>query len=253
MTTRQQQGKEARAVQDGEEAAEDSLVMGPPIGAAPTIPDYMEDVYTWAYISERNQRWLDHQMVVESILWGNARRLTDAVLDELSPGDKVLQPASVYGTFCVDLATKVGPEGRLDVIDIVPSQVEISRAKLEDYPHATARVADARKPGVKGYDAVACYFLIHEVPDDYKRDIVDALLGSVKPGGKVVFIDYHRPYFFHPLRPLMSMVLDTLEPFAKAVWENELSDYAANADVFSWTKETFFGGLYQKVVATHKG
>lgn len=226
-----------------------SGIVGPPIGAVPTIPQYLNDVYFWAYINERNQRILDHQFVVSTILWGNARRLTESVLEELRPGDKVLQPASVYGTFCADIARHVGREGRLDVIDIVPSQVEISRRKLEDYPHATARVADARKPGVKGYDAVACYFLLHEVPDDYKHDITNALLDSVKPGGKAVFVDYHRPNLFHPLRPMMSLILDQFEPYAKALWSHEIADYATRRDDYDWSKETSFGGLYQKVVA----
>lgn len=227
-------------------------VVGPPIGAVPTIPDYLRDIYWWAYISERGQRILDRQLVVSAILWGNAARLTRTVMAELEPGQRVLQPASVYGTFCADLAEFVGPEGRLDVIDIVPSQVAISRRKLEPYPHATARVGDAAKPGAKGYDAVCCYFLLHEVPEDYKRRIVDALLGCVRPGGKVVFVDYHRPSALHPLHLPMSLMLDRLEPFAKSLWTREIASFARDADAFEWTKSTYFGGLYQKVVARHR-
>ncbi len=251
------QDNDAQAASDGDYPAKAKPradeVVGPAIAAVPTIPDYLHDTYFWAYLSERGQRILDRQFIVTSILWGNATRLTQAVTSELEPGQKVLQPAGVYGTFCQDLARRVGPEGRLDVIDIVPSQVAISQRKLETFDHANARVADAAKPGAKGYDAVACYFLLHEVPESYKRDIVSALLDCVRAGGKVVFVDYHRPGLFHPLRPLMSLVLDTLEPYAKSLWTNEIESFAPAGNDFEWSKEVLFGGLYQKVVARHKG
>ena len=97
---------------------------------------------------------------------------------------------------------------------------------------------------------MCCYFLLHEVPEDYKYKVVDLLLEKVRPGGKVVFVDYHKPRWWHPLKLITSIVFDTLEPFAKSLWRNEISDFASKADQFSWRKETIFGGLFQKVVAT---
>jgi len=74
---------------------------------------------------------------------------------------------------------------------------------------------------------VVSYFLLHEVPDDWKRAVVDGLLERVKPGGKAVFMDYHEPGLWHPLKPLMSVVFDRLEPFAKGLWGREIADLAA--------------------------
>jgi hypothetical protein len=71
----------------------------------------------------------------------------------------------------------------------------------------------------------------------------------VKPGGRVVFIDYHMPHPWHPLKWLLSFVLDTLEPFAKALWNHEIAEFASGSEGYSWRKKTYFGGLYQKVVA----
>ncbi len=82
--------------------------------------------------------------------------------------------------------------------------------------------------------------------------VVDALLQAVPPGGKVVFVDYHGPHWAHPLKWIMSFVNDTLEPFAKALWVNEIASYASRAEAFSWSKQTYFWGLYQKVVAVRK-
>jgi hypothetical protein len=68
-----------------------------------------------------------------------------------------------------------------------------------------------------------------------------------------VFIDYHRPGRLHPLRPIMMTVFALLEPFARALWTREIAAYASTPDGFRWRKQTFFGGLYQKVVAERIG
>ncbi|MGW8319488.1 MAG: pyridoxal-phosphate dependent enzyme, partial [Candidatus Promineifilaceae bacterium] len=43
---------------------------------------------------------------------------------EIRPGDSVLQPASVYGSFAPNLARHIGPTGRLDVVDVAAVQVQ---------------------------------------------------------------------------------------------------------------------------------
>ena len=108
---------------------------------------------------------------------------------------------------------------------------------------------DAANHAPASYDAVSCFFLLHEMPDDHKHRVVDALLAAVRPGGKVVFVDYHGPHGAHPLRPVMSLVFNLLEPYAKALWRREIRDFATHATDFHWTKETYFGGLYQMTVA----
>ena len=213
------------------------------------IPAYLQETYTWAYLDPRNVQLLDRDLVVLAILWGNDGCLGRAVMNELRPGEDVLQVSHVYGSIIPNLARLVGSRGRLEVIDIAPIQVARCREKLAPYPWARVRRADACDPGGGPYDAVICYFLLHEIPDDYKGAVVDALLGVVRPGGRVVFVDYHQPSPWHPLGWVMSRVFDALEPFAKSLWRNEIADFACAAEEFTWRKETYFGGLYQKVVA----
>jgi len=216
---------------------------------APDLPAYLEDIYAWAYLNPRNLALLDRPWVVSAILWGNYQRLLRATLAELRRGQRVLQPACVYGDFSSRVAGFLGPHGRLDITDVAPLQIANCRRKIKPYPHATARVCDAADLGGGEYDAVSCFFLLHELPDAYKRRVVDALLASVRPGGKVIFVDYHRPHGAHPLKPAMRLVFATLEPFAKALWHGEIRDYASHPDRFSWSKQTIFGGLYQRTVA----
>ncbi|CAK0755369.1 Methyltransferase [Gammaproteobacteria bacterium] len=218
----------------------------------PGIPDYLQRTYHWAYLSEVGRALLDRPVVVSAILWGNAKRLMEAAAAEFTPGQKILQSACVYGDFSPLLARRVGPNGQLTVIDVAPIQTENCQRKLHPYPHAKVRIADATTPLTEDLDGVCCFFLLHEVPEDYKARIVDNLLGAVAPGNKVVFVDYHRPHALHPLRGIMALVFHWLEPFARILWTREIKSYASRAEEFDWEKRTYFGGLYQKVVAVRR-
>ncbi len=215
----------------------------------PEIPDYLRDTYHWAYLSRAGRAVFDRRTMVCAILWGNARRLMADAAAEFERGARVLQTACVYGDFSARLAEQVGPDGRLEVIDVAPMQVANCRRKLAAYPQVKLRVADTATHEGKGYDGVCCFFLLHEVPEDYKQRIVDRVLGSLRAGGKAVFVDYHGPHRWHPLRGPMSVVFRLLEPFALTLWEREIASYATQADGYAWSKQTYFGGLYQKTVA----
>lgn len=184
------------------------------------------------------------------ILWGNAQRLIGDVLAEVKPGDRVFQPAAVYGNFSRQLAIRTGPPGRLEIRDIAPLQVDLTRRKLADLPRVNVARGNATDPEQSHFDAVTCFFLLHEVPDDVKVRIVHAMLGLVRPGGKAIFVDYHRPRRWHPLKPVMKWVFDWLEPFALTMWSREIEDLAGPAAAaFQWRKRTRFSGLYQTVIA----
>lgn len=217
------------------------------------IPTYLREVYNWAYLDPRNARFLDHEAVVTTLLWGNSGRLRRALLAEIAAGTRVMQAAHVYGRLIPQIARAVGPAGRFDVIDVAPLQAALCRRKLRPFPNARVRIANATNPGDETYDMVVCFFLLHELPDAYKRAVVDALLARLSDGGKAVFIDYHAPAPWHPLRGLMRQVFARLEPFAEALWHHEIAAFARDRDQYTWRTETFFGGLYQKTVASRGG
>lgn len=221
-------------------------------GAQSDIPEYMQSTYYWAYVKPSNVYLLDRDFVVWTILWGQNIKLMRALFKEIKPGSHVFQSSYVYGHFLEHFARHLGPEGKLDVIDVVPLQVENSKRRLQDFPHASARLADAESADGGPYDVVSCYFLLHEIPDEKKVGVVNNLLEKVSPGGKLVFTDYHKPCRFHPLKYLMYFVWHMLEPYAFGLIESEIQNFARDElrGQFEWRKETFFGGLYQKVVAT---
>ncbi len=224
-----------------------------PLPASPApLPAYLRDTYTWAYLDRRSVRWLDQRVVVSAILWGNADRLMKCAVAEFRPGQRVLQAAAVYGDFSLRLAARLGDAGRLTVVDVAPIQVANTRRKLLRWPGARVRVADLAAPLGATFDAVCCFFLLHEVPSHSRRCIVRNLLSAVEPGGRIVFVDYHRPRWWHPMRPAMALVFRYLEPFADSLLAEAIETLVPESAEFEWRKETLFGGLYQKVVGVRR-
>ena len=213
------------------------------------IPKYLSETYAWAYLSRKNACLLDRDAVVNAILLGNHRRLREAALSEVVEGQRVLQAAHVYGRLIPELARRVGPSGQLDVIDVVPLQAALCRRKLRGYSQTRVWIADARDLGGDTYNVVNCFFLLHEIPDQDKGPVVDALLARVAPGGKAIFIDYHAPAVQNPLRHFYRRLFDRFEPFARTMWDREVREFSKEAHRFRWKKTTMFGGVFQKTIA----
>lgn len=224
----------------------------PSSAAASKLPDYLRDTYTWAYLDHRTVPWLDSPVVVSAILWGNASRLMNLAVAEFEPRQRVLQAAAVYGDFSQRLARRLGDAGQLTVLDVAPIQIANTRRKLAGWPQASAHVADLAEPVGEVFNAVCCFFLLHEVPSHARRLIVSNLLNAVEPGGRIVFVDYHRPRWWHPMRPVMAMVFRYLEPFANSLLADSIERLVPECAAFEWHKETYFGGLYQKVVGVRR-
>lgn len=223
--------------------------------AGPLVPSYLQETYWWAYVHPWAVRVFERGWLVNLILLGNYVRLRNAALAEVGPNAEghTLQVACVYGDFTARLAERVGTDGKLDVVDVMPIQLHNLERKLP--PDTRARLLHRDSTALEfadaSYDRVLVFFLLHEQPLAVRRRTLAEAIRVVKPGGKVVLVDYHRPHRWHPLRPAMRAVLHRLEPFALDLWDAELADYLPdNVEAASVHKQTFFGGLYQKVVLT---
>ena len=217
------------------------------------LPEYLQQTYWWAYLHPVAVRIFERQWLVNLILWGNFARLRDVALDEIGPliqGD-ILQIACVYGNFTERLAQRLGPTGRLDVVDVAQVQLENLKDKLNDASGIRLHHQDSTQLHFAdaSYDCVVLFFLLHEQPEEVRIQTIAQALRVVKPGGKVIFVDYHRPSRLNPFRYLMTLILKTLEPFALDLWRQEIADWLPDGGrSLTVTQETFFGGLYQKVV-----
>jgi len=228
-----------------------------PALAQASIPQYLENTYWWAYLHPRAVHIFERQWLVNLILWGNFAKLRDAALQELgdSINGRVLQVACVYGDFTEHLVRRLGKQGSVDVIDVAPIQIKNLHTKLSDMRRVNAQLQDstALQFADGTHDSTVVFFLLHEQPADVRRKTIAEALRVTKPGGKLVFVDYHKPKPYSPWRYLMVPVLTTLEPFAMDVWNNEIESWLPEgAPVAKLEKQTYFAGLYQKVVITKK-
>jgi len=225
--------------------------------AAPEIrvPPYLLTHYWWAYVHPKAVKLFERQWLVNLILWGNYERLRDAALAEMegSFGGRSLQVACVYGDLTSRLSGRITSRGGLiDVVDVLPVQLSNLREKLPK--NAPVRLLAMDSTNLKlpdaSYDQALAFFLLHEQPGHYRERTLSELFRVVKPGGKIIVVDYARPRWWHPLRYIWRPLLAKLEPFALDLWRDEIGKWLPRSGATCLGRVTFFGGLYQKVVIT---
>lgn len=217
------------------------------------VPRYLESTYWWAYVHPHAVRVFERQWLVNLILWGNFSRLRDLAIRDLAPGlgGRTLQIACVYGDLTSRIAARLPAGAQLDVVDVLPVQLRNLLDKLAADTSVRTHLADSSALGFSAgsYDQALLFFLLHEQPAEVRRRTLAEAVRVVKPGGRIVIVDYHRPSLWHPLRPVMWPVLAMLEPYALDLWRTDVADWLpAGFTARSVTKTTRFGGLYQKVV-----
>lgn len=220
------------------------------------IPGYLDIHYWWAYVHPNAVRVFERQWLASAILLGNYAKLRDAALTDLGPRlpGKTLQVACVYGDLTARLCGRVAAgKGELDIVDVLPVQLNNLRNKLpEDAPARMLQMdaADLDLPDAT-YDRALVFFLLHEQPQSYRERTMSELMRVVKPGGRIVLIDYAGPHWWNPARYMLGPLLTVLEPFALDLWRDDIQSWMpAPWSDREWPRESFFGGLYQKVIVT---
>lgn len=225
------------------------------VDTRPLTPDYLQQAYSWAYVTPEAVRRFERQWLVNLILWGNFARLRDLALDAMGDdltGDS-LQVACVYGDLTARWAARHRDASTLEVIDVLPVQIDNLRRKLgQDSPVRITHANSASLPfDDASKDRALLFFLLHEQPEDVRRCTVREAFRVVKPGGKLLIVDYHRPRLSHPLYLPMKGILAALEPFALDLWRHEIAEwFAPDIAPAGMTKRTYFGDLYQIIEIT---
>jgi predicted methyltransferase len=124
--------------------------------------------------------------------WQRPGEVMDAL--GVKAGQRVADIGCGHGYFTFHLAARVGAEGKVYAVDTDPSAVEKVRARKERERLAQVEPilgesADPRLPG--GLDAVLIVDTYHEFRE-YEQ-MMRAVLGALKPGGRLAVIDAEAP------------------------------------------------------------
>jgi hypothetical protein len=188
-------------------------------------------------------------VVVSAILWGNADRLMSRG-GEFSRSAGAAGGGGVWG-FLAPAGAAAGRRGELLVLDVAPIQIANTRRKLAPWPEHPGPGGGSHRAGGARFDACAassCSTRCRPRPPLHRGQ--PSRRGE--PGGKIVFVDYHKPRWWHPMGPVMALVFRYLEPFANSLLAESIDTLVPETADFEWRKETFFGGLYQKVVGIRR-
>lgn len=221
------------------------------VAGAPIIPEYLKQHYWWAYVHPNALRVFERQWLVNAILWGNYRRLRDAALDQLGASLQglTLQIGCAYGDISAVLAQRAQASGgAIDIVDVLPQQLDNLSVKLPRDAPVRRLLMDsaALDVGDASVDRALLFLLLHEQPEAWRRATLAEAFRVVKPGGRIVIVDYACPRIWNPLRYLFQPVLARLEPFALELWRDDLEKWMPkDRDRAGVSRRRFFGGLYQ--------
>jgi len=220
------------------------------------------DSLYWLYTNKYLIRLTDNQFVVRAVLLFQYDRLVAKVMEKLNPSPKasrVLQISCAYGNFSQKLAEKCRAieAGEMVVCDIVGNQLDNVKKKLKSYPGKMTLVeedAASMRFSDKSFDSALVFFLLHELPYEDKRRALSEAMRVVKPGGKVILAEFHKPSAWF-MRLFGRAYFSFFEPFALDMWGRFTpSEFIRNDKTNSWTieKESYFFDNFQVLAATKK-
>lgn len=215
------------------------------------FPAYLTTIYRWLYFNPKVYNFLNNPIVLNILTLGSHSRMVEELIKEISPSSSILQTGVTLGYQIEKAYSAMDMKGTYTIIDILPHMLEKCHEK-----HPEKRIVYQQEntaKTIKGkYDIIICYMLLHEMPPQTCTKTVNNILNALAPGGKAVFIDYHCPSSLNPLKYLIRAFNRLYQPFAEALWKTDVKDMSPQKENFIWSKQTYFGGMYQKTVAARK-
>jgi SAM-dependent methyltransferase len=134
---------------------------------------------------------------------------TDQLVELLKvrPGDVIADIGAGTGYFTRRLAKKTGPKGEVLAVDIQPEMLALltnhmAAAGLKNVRPVLGTVTDPRLPAA-GVDLALMVDVYHEF--DFPWEMMQAIARALKPGGRVVFVEFRGEDPAVPIKPLHKM------------------------------------------------
>lgn len=137
---------------------------------------------------------------------------TDLLVEALAlaPGDAVADVGAGSGYLTWRMARRLGPAGRVYAVEIQPLMLDLLRAQMERRGVAervTPVLGTARDPGLPeaSCDLVLLVDVYHEL--EYPFEVARALVRALRPGGRLVLVEYRGEDPAVPIKPLHKMTV----------------------------------------------
>jgi SAM-dependent methyltransferase len=149
---------------------------------------------------------------------------TDLLLAELAlrPGMAVADIGAGTGYIARRMAAQVGPGGVVYAVDVQPEMIRLLKslaAGLAQIKPVLGAVDDVRLPAAS-VDLAIMVDVYHEL--EFPREVLGSMLRALKPGGRVVFVEYRAEDPRVPIKPVHKMSEAQVKREAGAlglVWE----------------------------------
>ncbi len=198
------------------------------------MPDYLVRYYWWAYLWRYGIWFFDHQVIINTILFGQYEKLLNKTLIHLDdkPFARILQLTCVYGKLTHSLL--INTKNEVHICDVSISQLQLTRLKsagAANRCHFSRMNAESLGYSTNSFDQVLVFFLLHEMPPDARQNTYSEIARVVKPGGSVLITEYaetpirHWLYRFVPFR----LLICRLEPFLSRFCEENVEAKIRNA------------------------
>jgi len=158
--------------------------------------------------------WLDRREREEE---EHPAQVLDAL--DLRPGEIVADLGAGSGYFTFRMAPKVGETGKVLAVEIQEAMLNTLRARASALKAANVEVvqgteADPHLPA-GGVDLVLVVDVYHEL--SYPFEVMTRVREALKPGGRVVFVEYRKEDPEVPIKEVHKMSLKQLETEMNAV------------------------------------
>jgi len=213
----------------------------------------------WIYKSPFFIRLTDRMFVVSSILLFQYSKLVSCVVKRLNPslkGKRVLQISCAFGNVSEKIAESCARQDAEEFVltDIMQSELDNAERKLKRFGSLCSYSRqDATKLEFEdqSFDYVVAFFLPHELPLNKKIKHIAEAKRVLRPGGKVVFGEFHKPRL-KILEILGRIYFKIFEPYATEMWDSfDLAEVieANTDDSYRIEKDTFLFDNFQVLAA----
>lgn len=137
------------------------------------------------WLGDSGDRWATHLERLESMISPAGNALMDFA--RFGPGEAVADVGCGGGATSLEIARRVGPEGRVTGIDVSPQLIARAKARLGDAANVAFELGDAQSetPGGAPFDRIFSRFGVMFFDDTLAA--FTNMRGWLKPGGGLVF------------------------------------------------------------------